>query len=170
MMGMIAFLHQTAIKLCRRLSQMSCFCQMISFLHLHYIYVFCSRLPPTYDPPSLILTVWVFITRIIQGNEMKIQTIFEAFEQFQLGVDAPTKLYSWIVSGLQKVFLCFLKWKSNFMIWTRSINAHKSAKVPNREIIKDRAHLCMNILPHCRLTTRTSQANAKTFQTLIKYS
>jgi len=39
----------------------------------------------------------------VKGNEMKIQTIFEAFEQFQLGVDAPTKLYSWIVSGLQKV-------------------------------------------------------------------
>ena len=75
---------------------------------------------------------------------MKIQTIFEAFEQFQLGVDAPTKLYSWIVSGLQKVFLCFLKWKSNFMIWTRSINAYKSAKVPNREILKDMAHLCIN--------------------------
>ena len=100
---------------------------------------------------------------------MKIQTIFEAFEQFQLGVDAPTKLYSWIVSGLQKVFLCFLKWKSNFMIWTRSINAYKSAKVPNREILKDMAHLCINILPHFRLTTWTSQANAKTSQTLIKY-
>jgi len=34
---------------------------------------------------------------------MKIQTIFEAFEQFRLGIDIPTQLFSWISSGLQKV-------------------------------------------------------------------
>ena len=134
-------------------------------LHIRILLQITTNLRPT----ILNFNSLGFITRIIQGNEMKIQTIFEAFEQFQLGVDAPTKLYSWIVSGLQKVFLCFLKWKSNFIILTRSINAYKSAKVPNREILKDMAHLCINILPHFRLTTRTSQANAKTSQTLIKY-
>jgi len=39
----------------------------------------------------------------VKGHEMKIQTIFEAFEHFKLGVDDPSHLYSWIVSGLQKV-------------------------------------------------------------------
>ena len=34
---------------------------------------------------------------------MKIQTIFEAFEQFKLGQDDPTTLFSWISSGLLKV-------------------------------------------------------------------
>ena len=34
---------------------------------------------------------------------MKIQTIFEAFEQFRLGEDEPSQLLAWVVSGLQKV-------------------------------------------------------------------
>ena len=34
---------------------------------------------------------------------MKIQTIFEAFEQFRLGEDEPSRLLAWVVSGLQKV-------------------------------------------------------------------
>ena len=36
---------------------------------------------------------------------MKIQTIFEAFEQFQLGRNSIDQLYSWIVAGLEKVCL-----------------------------------------------------------------
>ena len=43
------------------------------------------------------------INYYIQGNEMKIQTIFEAFEQFKLGEDAPETLLAWISSGLLKV-------------------------------------------------------------------
>ena len=42
-----------------------------------------------------------------QGNEMKIQTIFESFEQFQLGRNSLDQLYSWIVAGLEKV--CWVK-------------------------------------------------------------
>ena len=34
---------------------------------------------------------------------MKIQTIFEAFEQFKLGHDSPSKLLSWAETGLQRV-------------------------------------------------------------------
>ena len=34
---------------------------------------------------------------------MKIQTIFEALEQFKLGHDSPAKLLSWAETGLQRV-------------------------------------------------------------------
>ena len=34
---------------------------------------------------------------------MKIQTIFEAFENFRLGRNSLDVLYSWIVTGLEKV-------------------------------------------------------------------
>ena len=34
---------------------------------------------------------------------MKIQTIFEAFENFKLGRNSLDVLYSWIVTGLEKV-------------------------------------------------------------------
>lgn len=36
---------------------------------------------------------------------MKIQTIFESFEQFQLGRNSLDQLYSWIAAGLEKVCL-----------------------------------------------------------------
>merc|ERR1740128_1486607 len=39
----------------------------------------------------------------VKGHEMKIQTIFEAFEQFKLGHDSPSKLLSWAETGLQRV-------------------------------------------------------------------
>merc|ERR1712242_64652 len=39
----------------------------------------------------------------VKGHKMKIQTIFEAFEQFRLGEDEPGQLLAWVVSGLQKV-------------------------------------------------------------------
>ena len=41
---------------------------------------------------------------LLQGKEMKIQTIFEAFEHFQLGKDSLGQLYTQIVAGLAKVW------------------------------------------------------------------
>jgi len=39
----------------------------------------------------------------VKGNEMKIQTVFESFEQFEMGRNSLDQLYSWIVTGLEKV-------------------------------------------------------------------
>ena len=49
----------------------------------------------------------ILILLVFQGNEMKIQTIFESFEQFQLGRNSLDQLYSWIVTGLEKVSLAW---------------------------------------------------------------
>ena len=46
--------------------------------------------------------LWYWYYLFFQGNEMKIQTIFESFEQFQLGRNSLDQLYSWIVAGLEK--------------------------------------------------------------------
>ena len=53
----------------------------------------------------------------LQGNEMKIQTIFESFEQFQLGRNSLDQLYSWIVAGLEKVIA---------LVWSVVCSAVKS--------------------------------------------
>ena len=41
----------------------------------------------------------------LQDHEMKIQTIFEAFERHQLGVEDPSQLLAEIVTKLPKVSL-----------------------------------------------------------------
>ena len=41
----------------------------------------------------------------MQGHEMKIQTIFEAFERHQLGEEDPSQLLAEIVTKLRKVTL-----------------------------------------------------------------
>ena len=59
-----------------------------------------------YDTDTMMLVVvLMFIYLFFQGNEMKIQTIFESFEQFQLGRNSLDQLYSWIAAGLEKVCL-----------------------------------------------------------------
>ena len=64
---------------------------------------------------------------------MKIQTIFEAFEQFRLGIDIPTQLFSWISSGLQKVNydLCHTFLNSKFSKVDHEDLPSKCKSVPN---------------------------------------
>ena len=56
------------------------------------------------------ILLFIDIYLFFQGNEMKIQTIFESFEQFQLGRNSLDQLYSWIVAGLEKVGLVTIPW------------------------------------------------------------
>ena len=46
---------------------------------------------------------YFYIYNVFQGNEMKIQTIFESFEQFKLGNDNLGQLYTQVVAGLGQV-------------------------------------------------------------------
>ena len=46
---------------------------------------------------------YFYIYNVFQGNEMKIQTIFESFEQFKLGKDNLGQLYTQVVAGLGQV-------------------------------------------------------------------
>lgn len=57
---------------------------------------------------------------------MKIQTIFEAFENFRLGRNSLDVLYSWIVTGLEKVISpgqLTIVWDSRHLTLVRSDGA-----------------------------------------------
>ena len=52
------------------------------------------------------VTIMIIFTRPAQGNEMKIQKVFEAFEQFRLGEENIAHLVTQLEASLMQVIYC----------------------------------------------------------------
>ena len=64
------------------------------------------------SPTAMFQYVSCSVAELRQDHEMKIQTIFEAFEHHQLGEEDPSQLLAEIVTKLPKVSLPGLLWGS----------------------------------------------------------
>ena len=55
---------------------------------------------------AVTVTIVIIFTRLAQGNEMKIQKVFEAFEQFRLGEENIAHLVTQLEASLMQVIYC----------------------------------------------------------------